>query len=322
LKFKKFGWNGLFFEVPEEMRFIRQGGNAKSGNLSLEAEEYLVEARWEPVVPKKVKPLKEVAEDIVKQIKKKIKNQEVTVVRQDTAHIAVHRALYMVVKSGIEERIYLWYCDESERIVILRFVFKTFNETSKKIMKQILDTFKCHSEKSNIWALLNIRFETPISFLLTDTKITVGRAHFMLTDHKLSAFSEKTGRILIEYFSMANLIYKDTYKDLDKWFEKHYLKDLRKRLKERRIRFKKTESTRFRRHNMMVKHGKATYGLASRKTTIHTNATWYCSGTNRIYSITVTSSLSRPPFFKRELDEEAHMKLFRDLLSSFRCHGA
>jgi hypothetical protein len=79
VKFKEFGWNSFFIEIPEEIRFTSYGGNAKSGHLMLESEGCILEARWEPSATKKAKPLAEVAESLIQQIKKKLKKQDVTV---------------------------------------------------------------------------------------------------------------------------------------------------------------------------------------------------------------------------------------------------
>jgi len=317
LKFKEFGWNGFLFEVPEEVRFTSEGGNAEKGYLRLEAEDFFFEAKWEPFLPKKTKPISEVAEAFVKQMEKS-KKLKVTILRKDSALVSKHNALYISLKSEAEERIYMWYCDESKRFVIFRFVFKTFDEVGKQIIKQTLDTFRCHTEKSNIWSVLDLRFELPTAFLLADRKIAVGRSHISFNERKVSAFAEKSRAILIEYFSMANLAFKDTYRDLDKWLEKNYLKDLKKRY--HNISFKTEESRKFKRHEMKIKQGITAKGLTTRKTSVYTNATWYCSGSNRIYSITVSSHIARPLFFKRRIEKEDHKNLIEELLSSFKCH--
>jgi len=322
LKFEKFGWNGFSFEVPKNVRFTREGGNVGNGHIFLESENCVIEAKWEPFDPKKAKPLSQVAEGLVEQMRKQSKKQKqiVEVLRKEDAHVYKHKAFYLVVKSPSEERVYIWYCSESKRIVVWRFVFASFDEDSKKTMKRVLDTLRCHGEEADVWSLLSFRFEIPSTFLLTDTKITVGRAHFMLTDRELSSFAEKTESILIEYFSMANLIFEDTYDDPDIWLEEKYLKDLGKRFKERKMKFQTAESRRFRTHKMEIKQATAASGISSRKTALYTNATWYCPRTNRIYSVTASSSIRRPVVFKRESDREAHESLMEDLLSSFRCH--
>ncbi|MCS7120565.1 MAG: hypothetical protein RMJ07_04115 [Nitrososphaerota archaeon] len=324
MKFKEFGWNNIFLEVPDEMRFSRQGGNSKNGTFVLEAENYFIEARWEEFDPKKIRPLSDVIDGLVEQMKKKSKKKdlEVKVMAREDTFIGRHKALYAVVRSSVDDRFYLWYCDDSSRIVILRFAFKAFDEDSKQIIRRVVDSFDCHGEKSNIWSVMEVRFSLPRSFLLTDTKVSVGRAHFMFTDQKLSAFTEKTRKLLIEYFSMANLVFKDSYRDLEKWFAQNYLKDLRKKLGEGKVEFKTVESKKIKRHNVLVKKAIKSSGISSRKSSILENLTWYCSGSNRIYSVTAASSVKRPFIFKREIDEEDFNKMMEELMLTFQCHQA
>jgi hypothetical protein len=322
MKFDKFGWNGFYFEIPEDMRFKRHGGDALSGNLGIEGKNYIIEAKWEPI-PKKSKSLNIVGSDFVDQTKKRLKKTKkysVKILRRDDAYIYGHKAHYMVIKEKTEERIYFWYCNESNRLSILRFLFKIKNEDSTKIMKRTLETFICHTKDSNIWSLLNMYFETPKSFLLSKSEIKVGRAYMILKDRKLKSFTENSSIILVEYFSMANIVYKESYKDLDKWFNEH-LKELNKKLNVRRLNFKAGKSIRIKRHKSFIKNTVITSGITSRKTSYYSNATWYCTGTNRIYSITVLSSVSRPILFKREINEANHKKLFKEFLSSLKCHN-
>jgi hypothetical protein len=322
VEFKEFGWNGLFIEIPEEMRFTSCRGNAKTGHFMLESEGCIVEARWEPLVAKKLRPLDEAAKSLIEHMKEKQKKRNITVLRKDEAHVSIHDALYMVLESALYERVYVWYCRESERAIILHFAFKTFDESSKKVMRQMVDSLVCHGGESNIWSLMNVRFETPFAFVLSEAKVSTGRAHFMLTDRKLAPFAEKTTKILVEYFSMANVIYKNAYKNLDKWFERYYLKDLRKKLRDRRVEFGAANSTHVRKHNAAFRQATIRSGLFSRKTTLYSNATWYCSGTNRIYSVSIWSTNSRPVLLERKIDKEAHAKLLENILSSFMCHSA
>jgi len=316
----EYGWNGFLLEVPEEMRFTREGGNAEKGNLRFEAEDFFFEMKWEPFTPKKARSIAEVAEDFIKQMKKS-KKRAVNVLRKDTTQVFKHKAFCLSLKSALDERLYMWYCDESKRVVTCHFAFKSFDEACKKMMTHAIETLKCHTEKSYVWSLLNFRFEIPPSFLLTDRKITIGRASFLFVERKASPFAEKSREILVEYFSMANLLFEDTYRDLRKWFEKNYMKDLKKRY--RQLGFQSEQSRKFKRHDMVIKQGKSLSSLSSltaRKTSMRTNATWYCSRTNRIYSLTISSTIARPLIFKRSLDLEAYKNLIEEFFSSFMCH--
>jgi len=322
LEFKEFGWNNIFLEIPEEMRFSRQGGNSKDGFFLLEAEDYFVEVRWETFDSKKIKSLPEILDALIEQIRKKIKKgtTDIKVVNKEDTFVCKHKALYAIILSKTEERFCLWYCDETSRVITLRFVFKELNENSKIIVRRMLETFNCHGEKSKIWSLMDLSFALPHSLLLTETQISVGRAHFIFTEQKSLFFAEKITKVLIEYFSMANLVFKDTYKDIEKWFKEKYQKDLIKRLREGKVEFETLESRKFRRHSIYVKNALKTSGLTWRKTSFFYNFTWYCSNANRIYSLTIISSIKRPLLFKREIDKDGLEKMLQDFLSTFKCH--
>ena len=322
----EFGWNGLLFKVPEEVRFTRYGGNSKRGSFMLEAENYLIEGKWEPI-PKRRRPISVIATTLIEKMeeqygkkKRRPQTRNVTILEKNDARVFSHEALFMVVKAQTEERLYLWYCEESNRVIIVRFIFKTFDESSKKIIKQVLESCECHREVSNIWSLLNFRFETPKDFLLTDTKIAVGRARFILSGIKVTSFTEKTSTLIVEYYSMANVVFQDALNNLDEWFKKNYEKDLCKQLKKRQIKFILTEPRKLLKHELVMKKSESKSGLSWRGTTHFTNATWYCPETNRIYIITFTHTISRPLILKRQIPESEYADPVYNLLSSFKCH--
>jgi hypothetical protein len=326
LDFVEFGWNGLRFEAPEEARFTRYGGDAKKGSFMLEAEEYLIEGKWEPL-PKRRRSISVIATTLIEKMEeqygkrgRRLKKQTVKILEKHDSRVFSHDALYMVVKAQVEERFYLWYCEESDRVVIIRFIFKTFDEAAKKIIKQVLESFECHREGKNIWSLLNLRFETPTDLLLTSTKIAVGRARFVLAGKKVSSFTEKTSTLIVDYYSMANVVFEDTFNDLDDWFIKNYEKDILKQLKKRRIKFKSAESRKLLKHDLVVKKAISKSGITWRGTTLYTNVTWYCSDSNRIYSITLALDVARPIFLKRKIVETEYSNLLDNLLVSFKCH--
>lgn len=326
MDFMEFGWNGLFFMVPEEVRFTRYGGNAKRGSFMLEAENYLIEGKWEPI-PKRRRPISVIATALIDKMeeqygkkKRRPQKRNVTILEKNDARVFSHEALYMVVKAQTEERLYLWYCEESSRVIIVRFIFKTFDESSKKIIKQVLESCECHREDSNVWSLLNFRFETPKDFLLTDTKIAVGRARFILSGTKVTSFTEKISTLIVEYYSMANVVFQDTLDNMDEWFKKNYEKDLCKQLKKRRIKFVLDEPRKLLKHELIMKKSISKSGFSWRGTTNFTNATWYCPESNRIYIVTFTHTISRPIILKRKIPESEYTDPVDNLLSSFKCH--
>ncbi len=184
----------------------------------------------------------------------------------------------------------------------------------------MLESCECHREGSNIWSLLNFRFETPKDFLLTDTKIAVGRARFALSGTKVTSFTEKTSTLIVEYYSMANVVFQDALNNLDEWFKKNYEKDLCKQLKRRRIKFVLAEPRKMLKHELVMKKSESKSGFSWRGTTNFTNATWYCPESNRIYIVTFTHTVSRPIILKRKILESEYADTVDNLLSSFKCH--
>ena len=134
MEFTEFGWNGFLFEIPEEVRFTRYGGNVKRGSFMLEADTYLIEGKWEPI-PKRRRPLSIIAATLVDKLgdqygkkRRRPVKQKVTILEKSDARVFSHDALFMVMKEQNPERLYMWYCDESSRVIVVRFIFKEFDE--------------------------------------------------------------------------------------------------------------------------------------------------------------------------------------------------
>lgn len=326
MKFKELGWNGILLEIPEEMRLTTEGGSLSSGYLKFEMENFLMEIRWDPIDPKKVKPLAEIADSFLKTVKKALKKtskKEVDLKVKETgsSFVSSHNAYFMVLKprENIEEPVYIWICDKSKRAIIIHFTSLLPSEEGRSIIGHIINSLKCHMEEEFVpWIALNLRFNIPSSFLLSDRRIAVGRTYLTFNEQKFSKFAEIGRKLMIEYFSMANVIFEDTYRDIESWFQNNYWKDLKKRYKN--ITFQTTETKRILRHNVVYRRGIKNSGLFTRRTTMCENLTWYCSKSNRIYSVTYLSYVSRPFFLRRKLDEETDRKIMQEFLSSLRCH--
>lgn len=325
MKFKELGWNGFLLEIPEEMRLTSEGGNIKSGYLKFEMEGFLMEIRWDPFEPEKTRPVAEIANSFIKKVKKTIEKEskrkiDLKVESLGSTPIASHNAYSMSIKSGAEkDLVYIWICEDSRRVIIAHLISLLPEDKSKEIIEHTLNSFKCHLDGERIpWVALNLQFQIPASFLLSDRKIAAGRTYLTFNEQKFSAFTERGRNLVVEYFSMANLIFEDSYRNPEKWFQDEYWKDLKKRLKN--VAFQTVEARRFMRHKAVYRRGIKKSGLLSRRTTVSENLTWYCSKSNRIYSITYVSYITRPLFLRRELDEEEDKKIMHDFLSSFKCH--
>lgn len=325
MKFKEFGWNGFLLEIPEGMRLTSEGGNINSGYIRLEMEGLVAEVKWDPL-NKKSMPLAKVADSFIKSAKetleKKLKKKvDLRVEGGESTFISSHGAHSMILKTGAElwEPVYIWNCEKSRRVIIAHFMSLLPRDTGREVVKHMLESLRCHQDGDFVtWSALNLRFSIPASLLLSDRKIVVGRVYLTFEEHKASTLAERGRSLTIEFFSMANVLYDDIYKRIDEWFQSKYWKDLKKRYKH--ISFQTSEMERIMRHNVLHKRGVRKLGLVNRRTVLCENLTWYCSRSNRIYSVTYTSYVSRPFFLKRRLNEEEDKRILQNLLSSFKCH--
>ena len=326
MKFREIAWNGFLLEIPEDMRLAAEGGNFNSGYLRCEMEGLLLEVKWDALNQKKTKPLAEIANSFVKDTRKTLEKKskkkiDLKVKKLDNIFISSHSAYSILLETmpGLKEPIHIWNCEKSKRVVILHFVSSLPEKENESVIRYMVNSFKCHLERDSIpWIALNLRFSIPSSFLLADRKIAVGRTYLTFEDRKFSTFTESIKSLTIEYFSMANLVFSDTYKKIEEWFQNKYWNDLKKRHKN--ITFEATETKRVMRHNVLHKYGMKKSGLLTKRTMLCENFTWYCSKSNRIYSVTYTSSIGSPFFFKRKLNEEEDKKIVQEFLATLKCH--
>jgi len=317
VKFKDLGWNNFLFEIPQDARLTSEGGNAKSGYVRIEGENYFFEIRWEQAQPKKVKPMSEVVSAFVKKLEKESK-QKIPIRGRRPTNIFTHNALFLSLKSDVEERIYFWYCQESLRIIIFRFVFKSMTPTSRTIMNEALTSLRCHGEETNKWTVFESSFKVPPSFQVAERKMMVGRTYLLLVERKFTPFSERKREILYEYFSMANIQFEGEYEDPAKWMETRHLKDLKKRYKG--IKFQSFTKEKLNDHAAIVKKGEVKSGYTTHKSSLYTNVTWYCEDMNRIYSVTISEQVARPLPLKLKVDKNAFEDLSKEFISTIKCH--
>ena len=321
MKLKEIGWNGFLIKVPEEMYITRQGGNSNKGTFSIESEDSLIEFIWNPI-SKKSESLLSIVEQIIDRIKKDMRKKKIQFSLEEKKNTVVnnHDAVYLRLKHSIEERYYVWKCQESNRIIAVRFVFRKYGEKAIEIIKHLLNSIQCHTEGKDIWSLMKVRFETPKTFLLSNVGIEFSRSHIELVENKLAMFEEYKRTLYIEYFPIANIRFKDTYKDMEKWFEKNHLKDFKKILEKRKINFKTVGKKEQEGHEIIIKQARMRSGLFMRSSELCSAAFWYCSEMNRIYFLALNSKVTRPFFFKRRLEKKEHDDLFNEILKSFQCH--
>ena len=323
MRFKEIGWNGFLLKVPEDMYLTRHGGDSREGTFFIESEDSLIEVSWIPISKKPTTSLLEVVDKITDRIQKEAgkKKLNFTIRERRDAVVNNHKAVYLLLDYGVRERYYVWRCPDSDRIVAVRFSFRKYDEWADEVIKNLIGTIKCHGEK-HVWSLMRMRFEAPKSFLLNTTKIKSAELNIALLEEKFSAFEERRRAIYVKYFPMANVRFKDTYRNLERWFEKNYLKEFRKKILKRRrkISFKIKGEKKMGSHVALIEEARLSSMLIKRIKEICSVALWYCPETNRIYLLAFDTQVHRPLPFKIRLEAEEHEALFNEVLESFRCH--
>ncbi len=317
MKYSIIGWNGFLFKIPEEAHFATESGDFKNGYMRFESEDYFFGIKWEEMHPKKKRSVDEVASAFLKKVEKKLKKRKASIQAKKKIRISEHNALSLSVKSEMNECIYFMFCEKSQRMIILNFGFKDLLNF-KEIMKEVLLSFRCHSEELNQWSILGFSFSAPQSFLLVERSMMVGRTTLLLREQKITPLTESRKEILFEYFSTANVRFEKEYRDMERWTKKVYFKDLKKRYK--KIKFKEVGEEEVNGHHVKVNAGSRISGILTKSSSIYKNVSWYCEEQNRIYSVTISEQLSTPFFKKKVIDREKFEELARQITSSIKCH--
>ena len=75
MNFKDLGWNNLLFRVPEDARLKSESGNAQTGYMRLESDNYFFEVKWEEARTKNIKPISKIVELFIKKLEKDSKKK-------------------------------------------------------------------------------------------------------------------------------------------------------------------------------------------------------------------------------------------------------
>ncbi|MCD6089092.1 hypothetical protein J7K07_05185 [Candidatus Bathyarchaeota archaeon] len=323
MKFKEIGWNGFLLRVPEDMYLARHGGDSRKGGFLIESEDSLIEVSWIPISKKRSASLLEVVDKITDRIQKEVGKKKLNFAikeRRDTI-VNNHKAVYLLLDYGFRERYYVWRCPDSNRIVAVRFLFRKYDERTSEVIRNVIGTIKCHGKK-HVWSLMKMRFETPKTFLLNTTEIKAAELNIALSEEKFSMFEERRKAIYVKYFPMANIRFKDTYRNLERWFEKNYMNEFKKKILKIRgkMSFKIKDEKKLGDHTVLIEEARLSSKLIKRRKEICSVAFWYCPEMNRIYFLALDTQVHRPPPFKINLKADEHEALFNEVLDSFRCH--
>jgi len=318
---KLIGWQGIELQVPVDWDFVVESGGRDEGLMGFTSPSSKFELKWEKPKKKKVFSIDTVAENFVNKLQKV--DKEFKILNEGDTKIFNHKAIYFHYQTGHEGYGMTWYCDQEEKFFVSLFAFKPDeHEKSKIILENLLSSIKCHpSNNWNTWALFDFSFKTPLDLKVENRKFMLGFITLVLSKIEAHPLCSEKTEVVLQYWSPANVKFKGEYKDLERWFEKHYSRDFKKRYKGK-MRIGEFQDLRINGHKAKTFTSTTKQGLLLSQILGKNNTyLWYCSKFNRIYVLSLSKSVSKEiKFVSKKKYETFPSEVFEEILNSIRCH--
>jgi len=318
---KPIGWQGIELYVPVDWNFVVESGGRDAGLMGFTSPSSKFELKWEKMKKKKGFSIEMVAENFVSKLQKA--DKEFKILNEGGMKVFNHKVIYFRYQTGHEGYGITWYCDQEDKVFIGLFAFKPDeHEKSKRILENLLSSLKCHpSNNWNVWALFDFSFKTPLDFKVESRKFLLGFVTLVLSKiepHPLC--SEKT-EVVFHYWSPADVKFKGEYKDLERWFKQHYVRDYKKRFKGK-MRIGEFQDLRINGHKAKTFTSTTKQGpLLSQILGKNNTYLWHCPKSNRIYALTLSKSVNKEiKFISKKKYETFPSEVFGEILGSVRCH--
>jgi len=300
MAFKRFAWQGLEFQIPEEWELGQDKGDYASGFIRLDDPMFArLGVNWQTVKEKKVKSPAEFLKSLKKTLKKR--NKDIRFLAEKETKVCDHSARYFRWKAIGEGLDLFWYCRETRRAFAAEFTFKPDEYAQMRAaMDSMIETFRCHGdEKLRSWTLSGLELQVPSGFKLTERGIYATRIHLF--------FTSKTASLMVDRVAFAQSLLSETYHDLKEWFEKVYRRELRRRY--RGIRLGRYKRARVLGHDALATTSTYRRGVLMRRCTVESKA-WLCERSNKLFAVS-TSVTSKDGNVNKDL---------KRVLASIRCH--
>jgi len=304
-RIKDFGWRGFLLKIPETWDLTREQIKKKNGFLQIEDEYGVrIEVNWEKIPFEKMPDVKNTMKKIIENLKKK--NPKLKAIGRVNVKVMNHDAILSRINLDEENcsDVLHWYCENSERLCTL-FLYSTTKDYEKYhsfLSKTILPSLKCHGEKY-FWNFYGIKLTLPSTFDLTYYKVTTGLSLARFYRRKDNAY------ILLAYNSMANIILKEYYNNLEDWYDATLRKDVDKFF---------GKFGKIKREDAIVSGHKAIQLVSQRgiplpfvkKTKRMRIFLWHCEKSNRLYAIITV--------FSEEKASERYEA--QNIIRNLKCH--
>ncbi|HDD63983.1 MAG: hypothetical protein DRJ32_00750 [Thermoprotei archaeon] len=280
---KYFAWQGIELMIPKDWDLAVDAGNFDNGYFRLD--DYVkprLEIKWEKIKFEKAPTSDKLLENFIKSMEKNLKKRKiqtkVSILEKQNTKVAEHDAVLAYVRSVQDALIVAWYCEKSERAFIAQTVFPAKEyDNQKKAFNTVIQKLMCHTSDENItWSAYGFKVKIPALYRLSNRKFTSGLSYLFFMDPK------GYNIVSFGYSSMANVILKEYYSDIEEWFnELIYKKNLKKIGKFKR---KKEENAQLNRqkHEARVLYLE-TYGFISKFKNYMVVYLWNCENLNRLY---------------------------------------
>lgn len=217
------GWQGILVNVPDSWDLTGFSGDDQTGYVRIDdGEEMAVEVKWatEPAPRKKnetpKKPDVEVRrESYFRLLQKSAKKKKMSVTTKAAdAPRSVLRpertATGFTWTADRKATGAVWHCDTCRRTVIAQVLGSPSGKGSfGSTAEAVLGSLRCHGDDPEwrTWALYDLQTQVPSSYRLESQELM--NVYLRLT------FAQKTARLTVEQWSLANVARKSSY--LDVW---------------------------------------------------------------------------------------------------------
>lgn len=217
------GWQGLLVNVPDTWDLTGFSGDDQTGYVRIDdGEEMAVEVKWatEPKPRKKKEADKKPdvtvrRESYFRLLEKSAKKKKMEVSTRDTdAPKSVLRPertatgfTWVADRKAVGA---VWHCDTCRRTVIAQVLGSPSGKSAfGTTAEAVLGSLRCHGDDPEwrTWALYDLQTQVPSSYRLESQELM--NVYLRLT------FAQKTARLTVEQWSLANVARKSSY--LDVW---------------------------------------------------------------------------------------------------------
>lgn len=216
------GWQGILVNVPDNWDLTGFSGDDQTGYVRIDdGEEMAVEVKWatEPMPRKKNEVLKKPDVEVRREsyfrlLKKgaKKKKMDVSTKETDAPKVVLRPERTATGFTWIADRKAfgaVWHCDTCRRTVIVQVLGSPSGKGSfGTTAEAVLGSMRCHGDDPDwrTWALYDLQTEVPSAYRLESQELM--NVYLRLT------FTQKTARLTVEQWSLANVARKSSYLDI------------------------------------------------------------------------------------------------------------